>query len=130
VSDVTAAAAIFTGAIGVGGTLVGGPILRALRWADWKTSFKDAANVSCGAGLLAAAYFHLAMRVDAWSPLRFIYGRGERSAWGATAVAVLCVMVGYAMLRRHGVLRSILSALLVIIAFVALGVFAIATLRR
>jgi hypothetical protein len=122
VSDVTAVAAIFTGAIGVGGTIVGGPVLRLLRWADWKTSFKDAFNVSCAAGLLATAYWHLATRVEAFGLPKIIHtGRYDRAVWLSMSVAVLSVMGGYVTLRRHGVARSIISALLVIVAFVLFG---------
>lgn len=120
------AMAVFSGVIGVGGTLVGGPVLRLVRWADWKTSFQDAIHVSVCCALLTISYFHLATRVEAFRANTMlselgVYGASDRAGWVTVAVAALSLIAGYALLRRHDFARSVFSALFVIGAFVGCG---------
>ena len=125
------AAEIVTGVIGVGGTVVGGPVLRLARWSDWKTSFLDALNVSAGTALLVMAYLHLALRVDAVIlPRMGQLGRGDRVAYSTLAFTVFAVIVGFSLLRRHRLLRSTLTAMLVMIAVAVCVFFYILYVKR
>ena len=129
-TNATTATEIISGVIGVGGAIVGGPVLRLVRWSDWKTSFLDALNVSLGSALVVAAYLHLALRFEA-ARLPFSHvDRSDRILYSTLTVTMVALVAGFALLRRHRLLRSTLTALLVMFAIVCAGVLFLFSFKR